>query len=307
MWRNCPECRNKLTSSDNYFCTTCGAVLPQELTTFPASIKRKYRLSEKNISSVKKKNGQKTYLGPLLKVISLIFIVICGYFLVTIVSNKIVNKNTSHPAVVTKKQDTKPQMIQEPEVFKEFKSGVISGNKEPYYIPFNVDIYVEGKDLYEFAEHFSDVLKGTEYQKFIDLHKNDLKPEFAGFLVNQSGNNIWSFLLFPSSSSQEIMIDKKEFTELQWKKIDDAILITIDPSIIKSVEDSKQGIEKNLNLNPVYINFKNQLPPNGKLFLIPLNKTGSRYLENLLNAGISPQFKEVLNNFLNQKLPALVI
>jgi hypothetical protein len=306
MIRICPNCKAKLGSFDNYFCSECGNALPQELVLVNVRFKQTIEIEQepgktdillKSFKESLTKVFTVANMGETLLAITLLAAV--GYPTYTLMQRMINTLNTSPVIVPVSKveQSTSSSLA--------IKSTYKVGSFNPTfanYVPYDADTYVEIADFRGFAEDYA--LYDKAYAQLVaDLEKS-ISPSFGAFLKNGA----WTCILLPNDRDFDVsVINLSNYPWLKAKVVTNALVITTDETVLKDVEDSKGGITKNLSLNSKFVTGRSKLSSQGKIMIVNLTSKGMAQLESLRDKNIPVNFKTLLNTFINSKVDSTVV
>jgi hypothetical protein len=302
--RYCPNCQTKLGSYDHYFCTNCGVELPKDKSQPGESIIRVITVEEKEDSSPDFKRHiwpAITKVFHILNIREILIILILSLVIGIPVYYWLSNFSSFIVKPAPTRQIPEPALVQSSVVTlnEDLKEHIFGSNLVWEYIPYEVDIYVEGHDfeaagrLYgTFDEGYKDLF---EYlTPYVDSH-------FAAFYKEYDGQMVWTIIVFPFDAliEDENSFDEtlKTFNWLQTKRIKDSLVISTG-DVFNDVEEAKNKVRKNLSLNPEFAKYKEDIPKSGKILFITFDQNARNYLFSLEKDDMPEGMQEVLEKYL---------
>ncbi|MFC1700036.1 hypothetical protein ACFLZ4_00120 [Patescibacteria group bacterium] len=299
MVRTCPSCKSKLDASSSYFCSFCGQKLPEELKSSPKSVRNtRVFLSKKKpsdiISVFTDFRFKKTLIG-----LGLVFIAVFAAFVF------FKNFRSSDEDKTTQQLSSGKGKIS----YKNTKEGdldMITANFNQYdarnYTPYDVDFYFEFSDFSKFSDYFG--FLGSNYFTLSENLSGKVSSFFSVFVSIGEEGYIWNFIFFPAEGYGGV---SGEYEDLYIESVEGAIVVSTSESVINSVRSAKTGISKNLSLHPSYVSIKNNLPPEGKVFMISLTDKGKNYVLGLKNSDVPTKFSNLIQSLEDIRSNYLVI
>ncbi len=304
MKRICPFCKSVLHKNSSFFCTSCGNVLPDELQLKEMSLKnvREVGEEESKLAFFSKhfKNFSKNALSivntkilvfgvSLGIVISVCFYLFVKFTLPTFTNlniEEIVNNGNKEGVIVS---PTKPTNVVSLE--SSIKSGIFGQSKVSEYVPHDIDLYMEFTDFNSFEPYFN--FMGGEIFTLSENIKDKVKPFYSVFELTRDGNKYWGFIFFPLKED----LDVGNYSSLTAEKIGTSITVSTNKLVLEEVKNAKLGTQKSLALNSAYVLTKNNLPVEGKVFIMSFNDNGKLEIGNILAKTTSNELKLVINKF----------
>lgn len=325
MNRICPKCHENLGLFSYFFCYKCGTLLPVELHIIPNLTRKSFIESDTsaNLEKVKSKNFPIDFkLKKIDKklvywsILGLLFILIISLaFAINPSMSFIKFKTYSNKELLSEEQKNVPQSSESVSLTKEpeyknsvnmtfdYKSAKFGANSPEYYVPHDVDFYMEFNDISLLNELFA----GLPAYKEINISSNALfKDNFGVFIKKMGSKYVWSFVLFPLDYGQNI--DLESVKNIYYQSVESAFILTADESIINSVENSKKALSKGLNLNSKFVVGKSTASPEGKAFLLSLSDQGKSLFKDIsVNSDFSQDLRDLFKTFTDSGLDYMVI
>ena len=287
---NCPNCGSKLGEYDSYFCTACGQKLPEGLVKPHYPVETKVHIIERAVSNKEKKIDKAKWqkalsIGRYFVFLILFSLLIYGgiRFYQTGIDSKLLgyfSKITPKEKAPTVAIPEKPNLLQPSSLELELalKSSPIELGEFADYIPADIDIFFQGVDLMGFINQFisEDDLSST----FTSKAKLLLEDEYAAFSYKMGDANRWAFVFIPRDVDVVSAV-AKTLKHGYWKfeVIGNMLIVANNSDVFKRVADSKNGIERNLSLDPEFIRNARYVDKNGQgILMIMRGDTGKAIL-----------------------------
>lgn len=310
MTRVCPVCKKNLGGYDYYFCSSCGSELPVET----CNINHVYRKTVDLRSDVK--NSQefihhlKIALGNAFNILQPKFLFsLLGAVFTVLVVFVLYKTQFSKIAMLNKlPQSAKPNVTLESTTsgipVKHFvnldipyKTGVFGNDSVSRYVPYSVDVYIEGNDLEQTLDLYS------QYDSaYIPLYKNTmglLKDHYAIFGKNIDGKMEWGYVLYPRSP-EGVRVSEliKDYPWLKHKDKENVYLISTSPTLLKLADEATIGEGKTLGMNPKYYPVSKLMTKQGKFFVMLFSKDGKLAADSLAsNPTLTENISKVVKMF----------
>ncbi|MFZ2664020.1 MAG: TFIIB-type zinc ribbon-containing protein [Patescibacteria group bacterium] len=306
MKRICPFCKSVLHGNNVCFCTSCGNVLPDNIQLKDISSRNVREMNDVESHSLNLskffKNALKNISSNLDTRILLtgigigILVTICFYLLVRFTLPSFTGLNANETIEEVEKKDK--SLVSSPNtpnnilnLSTSLKSGIFGQGGVANYVPHDVDLYMEFNDFSSF-EPFFNFLGGEIFTLYENIKEN-VRPFYCAFLATRDGKEYWSFIFFPLKED----INVGSYSGLVTKKVGSALVVSENDLMIEEVESSKSGTQKSLSLDPSYVLVKNNLPVEGKVFVIALNDANKLKVVNILAKTTSEELKLVITSF----------
>jgi len=301
MKRTCPFCKSDLTKSNIYFCSHCGSALPDNAqlkdylskdigkTDLPDELKKQVKKRQKNPIKLPSLSDIKIVFTGLLVVLGL---AVCLYYLVVfIMSEKSerlpVNQPLSNLETTKKTASDKNSLVLDVSLV----NGPIAQKNSTDYIIYDADLYGDFNGLQNFEDYFGQLNSG--YSLFVKENLGNLSPHFSVFSKSDGDKFNWGFIFFTLDEEMEM----KGYGNLVISKIGEAIAMTDSKTVMEEVKSAKEGISKNLSLNPSFVSIRNKIPLEGKVFIMTLNPNGLAALDFILAKTTSNELKSIIEAF----------
>lgn len=301
--RFCPNCKVRLGSNDHYFCHVCGAELPEELVIPGENNVRVMDVPERKhvFPNYKEKIQAVTKdVVHILNVKEIVMVLILGG-LVGIPVYLWLNNFTSYvstPIVdetVTPKLEVKAPVV---ELNEEYQEHIFGSNTITDYVPYDVDLYIEGHDFPKMSKIFEEYDPGYTplFEKLVPV----VDPHFGAFLTKVEEEYVWTLILFPYEDLLDQNFDYGDISWINTQRIDESLIVSTKVTF-DLVRDAKMKITKNLAINPVYDKFIKESPKSGSLQIIAFTQGGRLALQQLLSQDIPQEMREVVTKYLETK------
>ena len=325
MNRICPKCHENLGLFSYFFCYKCGTLLPAELHIVPNLTRKSFIEPDisVNLEKVKskifptdfklKKIDKKLIYGSIFGLLIVLIIFIA--FAINPSMSFIKFKTYSNKELLSEEQKNVPQSSESVSLTKEpeyknsvnmtfdYKNGKFGTNSPEYYVPHDVDFYMEFNDISLLNEIFT----GLPEYKEIHISSNTLfKDNFGVFIKKIGSKYVWSFVLFPLDYGQDIDLESDK--NLYYQSVEAAFILTTEKSIIDSVENSKKALSKGLNLNSKFVVGKSTASPEGKVFLLSLSDQGKSLAKDIsIDSNFSQDLRDLFKTFTDSELDYMVV
>lgn len=294
MKRICPFCKLELYKNDIYFCSKCGSLLPENLQLKDYSPKNVYGIKSKigvgpSIKSSVEKTLPKLFLTLVVVVAGLM---VCFYYLTKSVFPKKVGeeqvKQVSQGVnTQTKKADDKNTVYLENSI----KSGPFIEKRATEFVPYDVDLYANFNSADLVEQYFG--FLGIGFSSFVKDNAKDIGTNYSFFAKNIEGVNNIVFVFFPTNPDLKI----KDYAGWKIQKIQDALVVSENQTLMTEVTSSRDGLTKSLSFNPNFVSIKPSIPVEGKAFLVTFNSMGKETLNLLLARTSSNELKSIIEAF----------
>ncbi len=276
--RYCPECKKKLFSFDHFFCSRCGAKLPDALVLAPQAPKSEIVVSPMGAELEKEViygKPEKSVLGVFGKLDKRFFVALAVASVVVglILSSKDLARLTSAPRVQVSVPESSASVsdVSSRDTSRLLDSGIklatgSFGEKLlADHLPSDIDLYIES---------FDEVWLG-----FLDVSEAPPDFPFVLFSTRDGSERIWG-VVFGLENNFVGGLDLEE----PWKvaTTDEVIVISNSEYIASLVENVENKIIKSLSLDPKYVMALNKVPEKeGSAKIIFFNYEGKNALEEL--------------------------
>jgi len=308
MSRICPTCNVTLGSYDNYFCSNCGSVLPQEIVVTSPNLRAKVFVPSYSVGK-SKFSLDFIYLPSSRKLAAFLF-VICAFLLASFGFIKFYPK--LREIAFSKNNSAKPNLDSDAGKQKaldlniQLKSSLFGSDRMAEYIPSDVALYLETDDL----------------KQFIDLYVNDsglnkdlinkiaplLGDHFAFFVTQSKGEYDWNFIFVPRDARE---LDKrlKDINEKYWNfgMVEGKLVMTSNRKVIEDVRLAKNKISLNMSLSSFYVKEKQNLLPRGQVLIILFSNDGTMALEKIKSFKVNIGLINAIDRILKTGFSSLVV
>jgi hypothetical protein len=168
-------------------------------------------------------------------------------------------------------------------------------------VPYESSFYMEFNDTSTLEPYFG--FLGGELFTLNENIKENVEPFYAAFYMTKGIRSGWVILTFLKDPS----FDVGNYNEIFTDKIDEVLIISLEPVLIDEVKLAKSEVVKNLSMHPSLISMKPFLPESGQILIIKMEKDGEDVIEQLEEDTLSEDFKKILENYLDNQSPYLVI
>jgi hypothetical protein len=328
MIRTCPACQQDLGNYDNYFCSSCGTVLPPELIR-PNDRKRRIVKEETDAKSkmdVSHKFKQAIQVANLKnKLIALsVFILALGVFFASVrfagelrkqfggifnktaipVNNVTATKTvTSVSAPVQNVTSANPCLLKMKTSLSENSSLI---NSISSYIPGTVDLLVEGHEIQSLPQELVRFNPKTQAQfaQYLEINSQNLGNNYVFFMQNIDNVQKWGVLL---DVKKEPYSEKGNFLLLETDIIEDKVVVANDQSVIQDVWDSTKGTILSFNKTAYFATKKQYLSGNNALTILPVTKAGATFISELARDTSSADLPTIFDRIVDYKLDCAVV
>jgi hypothetical protein len=307
--RTCPNCNSRLGHFDSYFCSSCGAELPDDISLSPTNHLRVVGVSVVDTNLKKVWDSLKQVFEQVSNAVSIreVLLLIMFFVFLGLPVFLGIKKYGSELSLVGRKEEAPPVdhvEIGGIDVEENFKSNVFGANFVTEYIPSEIDVYLEAHDFQKFS-----FLVGVTDDEFLNLAKDlstSMDSHFGLFLKEYDGEMKWAFVLFPFETYYEETVDFDEYERYYVGEVDNSLVVTNQEDILDLVESSKEGLTKNLDLNSNFVSYKASLPKSGQFLVVSLTEAGQEYLEDLQQLDLPDEFEVLLDRYLSQDSESIV-
>jgi len=304
--RCCPKCNSELGSSDHYFCSTCGFVLPSSLISTEVPLKSKsfrsgliggkataqlQKFKSSRLHLVVNKKNIKYYL---LAIVLFVLGIFAGNIATFIFSTITVTQSPKGgKSVATSPSTDASKNVIDSTVA--LTSGALIPNKMADYIPSKIDLYVLIPDSKSFVSLMSPELNIDPTT--VGAYTSLISGPIAFYSAHVDGTQVWAVLTTVREKNLVAAILKdKSFGDLKLTLIDDVLIATPSDTALKMTEESINNYALTLNQNPAFISAKTALTSQGKILIMSFNSDGIKLLEE-----VKPQLKDtVLADLIDQ-------
>ncbi len=320
MQRTCPACHEKLTTNDHFFCGNCGSVLESSLVINTGASKKiidldkiafqKTKPQKKKITQVAKDVVEITNLQGIVILLAVLgFIGLPIYIFLFGVNTDLLQfismEKKRSPAVTL---PATPKIAQTSGSVKSLPllSTKLGSQVLIPYVPYNVDIIVEGGDVYNAIKML--VIKDNYYQELHDVLVPVISEHFMFFAKSAPAGTLWTVVipLKHDADMSEFAIPEK-YSWLHFKKADNFIIISNNAQLVEDSIAASSGLEKNINMNPTYVQLRSKVSATGKLSFVAITGEGKNLLSKSLPPEIPNDLTEILMNYFKGNSNYLVV
>jgi len=275
-----------LKSNDYFFCSSCGKELPEDLVRTELPVKTRVYVPD---SGKKKAAGGKSPVKDLFNrktVFGLLGVVVLfglTFFAITSGEPLIARFTKNGKGDDTTGAVSPPPSPDEPLILRlnlPLSSGQFGYGQLPEYVPGDVDVYVEVRDLDLFIQDYAakDVLDSD----LLNVADNVLEDYFAVFGVGTSGPTKWTYIFTPKDT-EIVRALIKDFEDEYWdlEMVSDKVILSTDEEVFQKIEDVRRGAIMNLTLNPLYVKETAKLPKIGKILVVYMTDDGRNIMNEL--------------------------
>lgn len=302
--RVCPGCNVTLGEYDGYFCSSCGKKLPEDIIVSIPTIKAKKYLSSSEVSSTKKRFNQSFDWSVVKKAKVLIVALIIGlmYFPLNYVYTKLVVSKPDEviqaPLSPIEKKTIGYNLV--------LKSSSFSTESFASYVPYDVDLYIEGVDFMSFVDTF--VSSETFGELLIGKARILVEDTFAVFSITEDEGHEWVVILVPKDKEiVEAVVQDLEDSYWKFSVINEYFVAASDEDLFQEISDAKEGLEKNLLLNPDYVTEINRLPSSGQVLFMFFDDRGVDAVNLILTDKLNEEFYSAMDSVLEKGVRYLVV
>lgn len=284
--KTCPKCKKPLGSYDNYFCSSCGKKLPEDLIQVPNALKVRTYVPAEEVK-IKKHVKFSAVRDYIISAFLIIFIAFVGIWISGTGIVELVTIKTTESGI----QPT-PQAPQKESKVLSLDSALEFGQFGEYNFEDKMfestQFYMEGNDLAGYLE-----LVGQE-----DLSSKAnllLEPDFAVFIFEEN----WNLLVVPKDFEiLEAFLDSYENENWHTGEINgEYLLISEDEEIFEKLDPLLTNLEKSLSQNPDYVKLSQNLEEDGKLKIVFLDNSSRDLIKNSL-AGLDQEIIANINKII---------
>ncbi|NMB70207.1 TFIIB-type zinc ribbon-containing protein [candidate division WWE3 bacterium] len=307
MQRTCPACHEKLTTNDHFFCGNCGSVLESALVVNTGASKKiidldkiafqKTKPKKKKITEVAKNVVEITNLQGIVILLAVLgFIGLPTYIFLSGLHTDLLQSISlakKRPSVVT--LPATPKIAQTSGSVKSLPllSARLGNQTLIPFVPYNVDIIVESGDVYNAIKML--VIKDNYYRELHDVLVPVISEHFVFFAKSDPAGTLWAVVmpLKSDANMSEFSIPEK-YSWLHLKKIDNFIILSNSAQLVENSIAASSGLEKNINMNPVYVQLRSKVSATGKMSFVAITGEG----KNLLSKSLPPEIPQDLTEIL---------
>jgi hypothetical protein len=309
MIRFCPKCKAKLGSYDYFYCSGCGAQLPENLINTERSHARVADFASGRENQLHFGEYVKTSLkraGEILN-IKLVALICIGFLLGGFAVNYLLRNFYYPPLKLLTTETSVPVYKNVLTIPVVWQAHVFGADKIADYVPFDVTAYVEGNDLKMFVK----ALRWLDpaYREIADRLEGNYSAHFAFFATSINGEQSWSLVFFPLSGSFSIPRDFGEkYQWLKYEKIDQAFVLTTQQSVLDKVKETNAKTAKGIVHQQSYAMAKALLPKSGKLLVVFIDPGMKAYFSALADReDLSADLKTIINGINGSGFDYLVV
>ena len=320
MQRICPVCQEKLTTNDHYFCGNCGGILESSLILKIDSSKKVVDMdkvtTKKSISPSKIKNIAVDFVkltnikGIIILLGLLAFVGIPLYVFMTglqsnlnymILASKAPKKSINAPLrVQTKETSATPQAAVLPLV-----PDILGDQDLIKFVPYNSDIFVESADAISLFKMLA--VKDTYYTELYESLATNINGRTVAFMDDRTEGKIWVVVLQRKSAEDFKYTVPAKYNWIYSKQTDNKILLSNSQTLLESAISAGSNLEKNINLNPTFVPFRNRISVTAKLAIVTLTGDGKKILSSQIPVEIPDEIKTLLMDAFSKENNFLVI
>ncbi|OGC70191.1 hypothetical protein A2415_00780 [candidate division WWE3 bacterium RIFOXYC1_FULL_39_7] len=315
MARICPNCKNKLGVFDYYFCSNCGETLSVDQLNTDASFKKVINFVPPKRKGAEFVNNLKPVFQQVSHVINLklilavlLALIAIGFPTYVLIEKFQLGKGLNLKRDVSDSIDLTGIGASQNslKLSLNLKSHVFGTDKIAEYIPYDIDLYVEGQDLHKLGELLSE--SDPYYTDLVNSLQKDFGVHFAIFAKETEGQINWGLVLIPLDSTGEVNLDISEYSWLKAARVEGAYVISNNETMLLSVNEAKAKISRNLQMHPKYILSKNALPKSGQFYILALTPKGKEFVSQLDKSIKAPDlFRNVVNSYSKSNLDDVVV
>lgn len=317
MSRSCPNCKARLGNYDSYFCSVCGGVLAPELFQLNTSYRRVFGADYDSVGNKKVRllissfGSSFTQALHILNVKDVILYLLL-FFGAGVPSYIIVQgfyeKFSFSPAPIMTNIPivTTPASANSLKADSELMSGVFDYDGFSKFIPYDSDVVIFSNDLGRVGEALTTT--DTAYNDLYKSISSNFSPDFAlSYHPAQKGENFAVLLKPLSSTFDKSKIDLSKYPWISADFVDGVFVITSDPQLLKNYKDAKAENEKNVLLNPTYLQRKSGLSNRGKIAIITLTQKGKDIVNQATTKSLKYNLDKMFNTFVISNKDSAVI
>jgi hypothetical protein len=227
-----------------------------------------------------------------LSILVLAGLVVCFYYLTrSAFPNKIEKEQVKETSQVVVTQDKKPDNKNTVYLATSVINGPLEGKASIDFVPYDADLYANFNSVDLAGKYFG--FLGIGFVSFVEDNSKDLGPSYCFFSKNIEGVNNMVFIFFPTNQDMKL----KDYAGWKAQKVREALVFSENQNLLTDVVSSKDGLIKNLSLNPVFASIRTSVPLEGKAFLMVLNGKGSETLDYILARTTSEDLKSIIEAY----------
>jgi|GEM_PF-1639831 len=301
--RVCKKCGNTLTSSSNYFCSSCGDVLDTNACTephIPGKSVLYYDINESYYGELSKYVGNR--FGVISKVFPIKYLVILVVVLFVVGGYGLLSNYSD----VFRKFISPSGILNNDSCNGDFKCGSFGSDNITSVIPENVSLYVEGFDFNKFAQLIMDFEPSYSYI-FDELSHLD-SSHFVVFAETNGNNTTWTLVLASSNSPSNNLISLINNPQgLYIGRLSNFYVISMRNNVIADMQLVEGGINKSISQNTNYAIAKNTYPK-GQFLIVSTGSDSENLLNQIQSQDKVPGYlRNIATQFLNKKGNHLVL
>lgn len=306
--RFCPNCKTELGSYDFYFCSSCGATLPPEVTVADTSPKKivtvepempAHKLLAKSLGSSMVRVLHIINAKKLASIFGMFLLVIAGIiYWYAVDGDKIITISPMSTRAVVPESTVSAPILQA-------SSGSFGDASLAVYAPENIDLYFESYDLDALATDF--VQYDTGYMDFVKQLKGKMVSRFGVFIKLDPTPTYGLVMQAKDTSFNVALLNLTKFSSLQLKQVGKYVVISTDASLMAEVVSAINGTRKNFSMNSKYILMQNNYPLTGKTLIVTPTVKGAAYLETLDLSKFPYDLKRAIQIFVTSKKESVII
>lgn len=355
MRRICPKCNTRITEYESYFCSSCGYKLDEHLIRktraftvkkiafeqVKHSTNKVVELNQVNITQLVPK-AQKVVdkslkTEPRIKragvffLLTLIFL-FSSYWAINMMVKRY-KSSAGAPQANIQQEIVYQNTIED--LALDLESGVFGDKDITLYVPYDVDFYFEGFDVYSFLGNYfrntneiAKVITENAGYNFAIFGKKFENMWTTALVVFLNEDKLFQNMDFPQNVNivnteedyenlnVDVLLDEtvdieeiQEFSNTQYYafQIKDAVIITDHAKYYEDIQDSSKKITRNVSHQQKYASARALLPKKGQLFFVSFNNNFEEIL-GLYNV-FEPveEYKPVLDKIYNYKYDKFVI
>lgn len=321
--RICPTCHSRLTFSDHYYCSTCGARLSVETSNSYVPVKTKTQiLKVKNsrwkeisenleiqtrLNKIKKQPlVEVMVLSMLLGVCFIVYNSIYERYFAVYLKDYISSRFPSNANV--KQPLGADNVIRAPFVAM---STSFSDENFSFAVPSKVDLFVEFND----ANSILTILgkpgnPELNYPVFKYVWGNwELFENRSAFFSRYENNKykvVFMFITKPDADTNKLITEFPE-SEYKPKLIGRFFVISNDSGLFSEIDSASRGVSLSLSKNSYYVLYNSKLFKEGFLRIFRFNDSGRKYLLMLRDSITSVPLTDLLDQFIKSGYNEVVV
>lgn len=322
-YRICPKCNKALNSSEHFFCSNCGEILPKDLTSRDMNVRVRTTFFKEEhgaytgiLSGFREKASgivggiSRRPLAEILLLLNLLAVCVLIYQLAfpkfaRLLQFSIMPKNDSELSILEVRESTESTVstgISSKNLGEKLEEIIVGLSSGPILKSEYSKIFPNDTKLVAFGSTIKQ-LDRILLDSYDSAFTNEISQSTGSYAfgVRDDGNDgyHWVFVLGSLLSDGALESLKKDFDFIFLKQTNQYLIISTSESFIDDIENTMNKNSLSLANNPTYVLKEPYIPNQSGVVLVDLGM-GSKniYQDTKDQAVISDEFKQLLDRFI---------